>query len=105
MLKRTFYTLLLAILTSCSGFYSPIGMPMEVPDGPPEFKAGWYDGCRTGLGTKKYAGASVYDTTFGSGIYQHDPVYIKAWGSAFYTCYVLGNRASAINIFSRSPAD
>lgn len=80
-------------------------MPVEVPDGPPEFKAGWYDGCRTGLATKKNPNSSIYEASFGSGIYQHDKVYQGAWSSAFYTCYVTGNRATSSNIFSNSPAD
>ena len=59
----------------------------------------------TGLATGKYSNAAVYSPTFGSGIYQHDKIYQKAWGSAFYTCYVLGNRATADHIFKSKPFD
>jgi hypothetical protein len=105
MLRRIFYTLLIIITSGCNAFYHPMFMPTDVPDGPPEFQAGWYDGCRSGLGTKKSTNSSVYGANFGSGIYQHDEVYQTAWSSAFYTCYVIGGRATANNIFARTPAD
>lgn len=101
---RLILLILTISITGCSAFYNPAFMPMEVPDGPPEFKAGWYDGCRTGLATKKNSAASVYKVTFGSGAYQHDTVYQDAWGSAFYTCYVLGGRGVANNMFTDHPA-
>lgn len=100
MIKKILLTIVMIFtLTGCNAFYNPMFMPMEVPDGPPEFKAGWYDGCRSGLGTKKGTNSNVYDSTFGSGIYQHDSVYQMAWGRAFYTCYVVGGRAVDNNIF------
>jgi hypothetical protein len=105
MLKGVIYSILLITITNCSAFYHPMFMPVEPPDGPPEFQAGWRDGCRTGLATKKSSNSSVYRATFGSGVYQHDKVYQDAWGSAFYTCYVLSGRATANHIFARSPAD
>jgi len=105
MLRNFLYTLLVILLSGCSAFYTPMFVPVDVPDGPPEFQAGWYDGCRTGLGTKKSTASSVYDASFGSGIYQHDPIYERAWGRAFYTCYIVGGRAVEQNIFKNSPAD
>jgi hypothetical protein len=105
MKKILFYTLLAVLNFGCNAFHNPMFMAMEVPDGPPEFKAGWHDGCQSGLGTKKSSNSSVYYANFGSGIYQHDPVYQRAWSSAFYTCYVIGGRATANNIFALSPAD
>ncbi len=98
------YFFLLLFTANCN-FYTPLGMPMDVPDGPPEFQAGWRDGCRTGLATGKYSNSAVYSPTFGSGIYQHDKVYQKAWSSAFYTCYVLGGRAADVHIFKSKPFD
>jgi hypothetical protein len=92
-------------MVGCKAFYNPMFMATEVPDGPPEFQAGWRDGCHTGLSSKKNANSSVYKPSFGSGIYQHDKVYQRAWSSAFYTCYVIGTRSTASNIFSSSPGD
>jgi hypothetical protein len=70
------------------GFYQPITLRMTVPDGPPEFKAGWQAGCKTALGMgKNFANAWVYGgADFGSGVYQHDPVYQSAWSTAYFNC-------------------
>lgn len=75
------------------GFYQPITLDMAVPDGPPEYKAGWHGGCRTALGTSKYfANGVVYEdedgTDFGSGVYQHDKIYQSAWGHGFFACNI-----------------
>lgn len=70
------------------GFYQPVTLRMTVPDGPPEFKAGWYAGCKTALGMgKNFANAWVYGgADFGSGVYQHDPVYQSAWSTSYFNC-------------------
>lgn len=102
--KNIAISIILIFVSACN-FYRPMFVPSEVPDGPPEFKAGWYDGCRTGFGSQKSANASIYKATFGSGIYQHDPIYQKAWSSAFYTCYIIGGRATANHVFASTPAD
>ena len=72
------------------GFYQPITMSLAVPDGPAEYKAGWYAGCKTALSVKAYANAFVYGKgkgpEFGSGVYQHDPVYQTGWGQGWFAC-------------------
>lgn len=103
--KKILAVFLMISIQSCASFYNPMFMSMEIPDGPPEFQAGWYDGCRTGLATKKSTNASVYSPSFGSGIYQHDEVYQSAWSSAFYSCAVISGRATSDNIFDKGPAD
>ncbi len=104
MIKKIFYILPLLTMFGCN-FYEPTFMESDVPDGPPEFQAGWRDGCQTGIATKKHANSSVYRPTFGSGIYQHDKLYQQAWGNAYYVCYVMGSKSVSSNIFTTSPAD
>lgn len=94
--KNIFRLLALAILCSCSfsdhsGFYNPITLKMTVPDGPPEYKAGWYAGCKTGGSMGNFANNWVYrkgSPDFGSGVYQHDSVYQTGWGQGYYACSV-----------------
>lgn len=93
LLKKLILMISLSVVFSCNlpdnmGFYQPITMRMIVPDGTPEFKAGWYAGCKTALGVgKNFANGWVYDgPDFGSGVYQHDPVYQSAWTNAYFNC-------------------
>ena len=78
---------------------------MVVPDGPPEFKAAWYAGCKSGLGaSKSFANAFVYDNLdFGSGVYQHDPVYQSVWGAAYFNCVTHMNQFTYYHSFDRGP--
>ncbi len=72
------------------GFFQPITMDLKVPDGPPEFKAGWHNGCKSALGMRVFANSYVYQNKrsaeFGSGVYQHDQTYNSAWSNAFFVC-------------------
>ncbi len=85
-LKLLHYFTLILLLSSCRGFYEPITLDLETPDGPPEYKAGWHAGCRTALSLKNFANAFVYNADYGNGIYQHDPVFQTAWGQGFFSC-------------------
>lgn len=92
--------LTLLMLTACRmpdsfGFYQPITMSLAVPDGPPEYKAGWYGGCKTGMGARAnsaFANATVYQEgkgpEFVSGVYQHDPAYQTGWGQGWFACSI-----------------
>jgi hypothetical protein len=72
------------------GFFQPITMDLKVPDGPPEFKAGWHNGCKSALGMRTFANSYVYQNKgsaeFGNGVYQHDQTYNSAWSNAFFVC-------------------
>jgi hypothetical protein len=72
------------------GFYQPMTFDLTVPDGTPEFKAGWYAGCRSALGVGKFTNAWVYQgkngANFGSGIYQHDPMFQTGYSQAWFIC-------------------
>ena len=85
-------------LVGCGGFYKPFTMDMRVPDGPPEFQAGWHDGCSSALAQTGFQNAkNSFALTMGSGIYQHDPIYQLAYGKAVYSC------ASQVGDFSAFP--
>ncbi|OFW80255.1 MAG: hypothetical protein A3D15_05500 [Alphaproteobacteria bacterium RIFCSPHIGHO2_02_FULL_40_34] len=86
---------LLFLTSSCRlpdnfGFHQPLTMKMTVPDGPPEYKAGWYSGCKTGLANEVFLNAWVYQDgqgpEFSSGLYQHDPVFQTGWGQGWFAC-------------------
>lgn len=77
------------------GFYQPITMKIVAPDGPAEYKAGWYSGCKTGVAARATAGfanAGSYQEgkgpEFASGVYQHDPVYQTGWGQGWFACSI-----------------
>jgi hypothetical protein len=89
---------ILLLLASCGtdgnwGFFQPINMELNVPKGPPEFKAGWYAGCRSALSQNAFYNSSFFykdggTPNFGSGIYQNNPVYQSAWSQAYFNCMV-----------------
>jgi hypothetical protein len=80
---------ILALLPSCRGFYEPFTLDMEVPDGPENYQAGWYSGCRSAIASMpNYANSVAYDITFANGQYQDDPVFQAAWSSAFFSCSI-----------------
>jgi len=72
------------------GFYQPITMDLKVPDGPPEFKAGWHAGCKSSLANRGFQNSFVYQEDqgpdYGSGVYQHDPYFQTGWRVAFFSC-------------------
>ncbi len=86
---------IILLLTSCRGvdnmgFYQPITMDLKVPDGPPEFKAGWHAGCKSALANRGFQNSFVYQEKqgpdYGSGVYQHDPYFQTGWRTAFFAC-------------------
>lgn len=116
---KKFYTLIFIflIIDSCRmpdnfGFYQPITMKMDVPDGPPEFKSGWYNGCRSGLSTKQFSNSVIYDQSFkndftgpqyGYGNYQHDPIFQAAWSQGFFVCTTYSGTFTSNNTMKFAP--
>ncbi len=95
MRKTTSILLIILSLTCCrmpenAGFYQPITMSLAVPDGPPEYQAGWHAGCKSALAQKAFSNSAVYRTSkgpdLGNGIYQHDPVFQTGWGQGWFAC-------------------
>jgi len=95
---RKFFLLTIVLsLLSCRlpdnfGFYQPITLSLAVPDGPPEYKAGWYNGCRSALGNSVFLNAFTYREDsrpiMGSGVYHHDPQFQTGWGQGWYACVI-----------------
>jgi hypothetical protein len=73
------------------GFYQPILLNVTVPDGPREFKVGWYYGCKTALANRTFANSFVYQGAkgpdHGSGIDQHDSAYQTGFGQGAAICF------------------
>ena len=64
---------------------------MDLPDGPPEYKAGWRAGCRSGLsatGRGMFNNSFVYPSVdYGNGAYHHDGLFVSGWLDAAFTCF------------------
>ncbi len=96
-MKHIFSLLSLLLLCGCwvpetSGFYNPITLSVSTPEGPPEYKAGWYSGCKSALGNKSFSNAWVYRVPgkgpeFGNGVHQHDPAFQTGFGQGWFACY------------------
>lgn len=100
------------ILTSCRvvdnlGFYQPITMDLKVPDGPPEFKAGWHAGCKSALAYRGFQNSLVYQNDkgadYGSGVYQHDPAFQTGWRTAFSACVTHATYFTTFNSMQNAP--
>lgn len=114
ILKPVLFIVFLLFLNCCrslesKGFYQPMGMNMKVPDGPPEFKAGWHDGCKTALGMRYFANSYVHQdqrtADFGNGVYQHDPIYNSAWSNAFFACVTYSATFTGFNSMKFGPLE
>lgn len=95
MMKRFLYLIVLCLtLTGCTeghGFFRETFKPTpfrmgKAPDGPPDYKSGWNDGCETGLATM----TSNYYKTFYK--FKQDPkmihnkMYYQAWKDSYTYC-------------------
>jgi hypothetical protein len=97
MIKNKIFKIIaiILLLNSCRGidnmgFYQPVTMDLKVPDGPPEFKAGWHAGCKSALANRGFQNSFVFQEEngpdYGSGVYQHDPYFQTGWRTAFFSC-------------------
>ncbi len=90
--------ILFLFLTSChgEGFYQPATLNLDLPNGSPEFRAGWSAGCRSAMSTKVFQNSFVYNQDFGNGIYQHDSAFARAWARGWFACVMhIGNFVNA----------
>lgn len=94
-LTKFLITSIVIFLAGCKmpdhvGFYQPVTMNMKVPDGPVEYQAGWYGGCKSALGTRIFSNAFVYQQNIGAetvnGAYQHDPDFQAGWANGWFAC-------------------
>ncbi len=87
MKKAIFNLIIITLLSSCDSMFKPFPLNFTVPDGPPEYRAGWHDGCSSALtASAAFMATRLNDFTMGSGIYQHDPAYQNAWSSGWFSC-------------------
>ncbi len=100
MIKNFLIILFIVTVSACRmpdnfGFFQPITMSLEVPDGPPEYKAGWYAGCKSGLSSSYFTNSWIYGANYGSeigpdvgtGTYQHDSAFQTGFGQGIFACY------------------
>lgn len=77
--------LLFGVLALCAGC-RPLSLYMVQPEGPPEYKLGWEDGCDTGVGV---ATGGVGKMAFGfkkRPEFGDNEVYKGAWNEGFSFC-------------------
>ena len=87
-LKQIIFVGLLA-LGGCNAATRPFTIRDTVPDGPPEYQAGWHDGCETALSTANfYNSRAKFSANLGSGIYQHDSAYGTGYTWGFNICMI-----------------
>ncbi len=60
--------------------------PMAVPDGPPGFRQGYVDGCRSGLGDALRDGLEAQYRK-DEGRYRDDDAYRRGWDEGHGACY------------------
>ncbi len=80
------------LLSACrsNGFYQPYTTDLKLPDGPPEYKAGWRAGCRTGLsaGSPFFTNSFVYPSAdYGDGAYHNSPLFVAGWLDSTFVCF------------------
>ena len=75
---------LLVFVTACGG-PRPALMSMD-PPGPPEFKAGWKDGCESGFATYGPSHYKLYYSFYQNYGMLKNPHYNAAWHEAFNFC-------------------
>lgn len=82
-LRKKLLILALCVLSSCR----PVALWWSEPEGPPEFKLGWEDGCDTGLSAQDTG--YMYRAAYG---YKKRPemadneLYKKGWDEGFSYC-------------------
>ncbi|MFT7087637.1 MAG: hypothetical protein ACJAZX_001076 [Rickettsiales bacterium] len=97
--------ILTLFLSGCKGLFLPMTMDLEVPDGPPEYQAGWQDGCSSALSAGGYGSAKFHKLSMGDGSYQHDSTYQSAWGSGWFACVIQAGGYTGHTGINASPFD
>ena len=92
-LKLTLLMMMFFVIACNSGnfgFFQPITLNLEIPDGPVEYRAGWYSGCRSALANSAFANAWIYKKEGGPDLgdpqYQGKPFFQKGWGQGWFAC-------------------
>jgi hypothetical protein len=83
--------ILMVMLSGCEHFVSqvtnqrPWGLS-DTPDGPPEFKKGWEDGCETGIAAYADGWTKMFNTYKQDANLVGNPIYYRAWRDAYTYC-------------------
>lgn len=99
-LKR-FSILIIFLLSGC--YTRAATLYLDVPDGPPEYKAGWHDGCQSALSAGGFWNGKFYNFSMGNGAYQHDQVYITAWGNGWFSCVTSSGAFTGFPTYNTAP--
>ena len=110
-MKKILAILFLFFCFACrnNGMYQPYTMALDLPDGPPEYKAGWRAGCRSGLsagGRGFFANSFVYpNVDYGDGVYHHDSLFVSGWLDAAFTCFEFNSTFGGIKPTFQAPLE
>lgn len=78
---------LLFMIAACLAACAPRPLRLaKTPDGPPNFKKGWEDGCETGMATESNTFYKSYYKFKQDPYMVTDPVYFDTWVDAFRYC-------------------
>ncbi len=106
LLHNLLLSLTIIILTNgCASIFKPLTLKMEVPDGPPEYRAGWHDGCSSAIAAGNTVSGKFQKFGMGSGIYQHDPAYQNAWSSGWFACVTASGGYTNFPSINTAPFD
>ena len=103
--KTAKYIFTFFFLANCNIIFQPLTAEMAVPEGPPEYRAGWHDGCSSALSIGGFASAAFHKKTFGDGVYQHDPVYQTAWGNGWFSCITQAGQYKGLPGMATAPLE
>ena len=82
-MRKKLFILLLLLATGCR----PVALWFSAPDGPPEFRLGWEDGCDTGLSAQDsgYLYRALYGYKRRIEMEDND-LYKNGWNEGFSYC-------------------
>lgn len=88
-----------------TGFNQPITLDVNVPEGSAEYKTGWHNGCKSGLGMGSFGNSFIYDKgpDVSNGIYQHDSEYQIGWSHGWFSCILHSGTFTANNSSNHAP--
>ena len=111
MCYKNYYKLSIIVVTilslgGCVGIFQPMGMAdIEVPAGPPEFQAGWHDGCSSAFSAGGFLAGKFHKLSMGTGIYQHDSAYQSAWSSGWFACSIRAGSFTNLQGIGNAPLE
>jgi hypothetical protein len=105
IIKISILFIMISCMCSCKGMFEPMTADFEVPEGPPEYRAGWHDGCSTALSAGGFTSGKFHKLTFGGGTYTHDPAYQGAWTAGWYACVTQAGDYQSLPGMNTAPFD